>query len=204
MSAIERLFELADTLTDPGAGPLLRGLLCRLSEEELAKIGRVASAGDAQCAGMHWKPIETAPRDGTWVLVWEQYINTEYHPAEVARFMTDRWTNSGSKSIPNASHWMPLPARPGAVTEGMREKPLQLVIRRNEDGLIDEVVGEVRFVHVEQMDDHSWFIAFDTPDGAQQRFWLGSKNRTSKVVFRYDETIPSQHPSTHRASGDAV
>lgn len=59
-----------------------------------------------------WRPIETAPKDGTWVLVWEQYINTKYHPAEVARFLSDRWVNSASRRIANASHWMPIPALP--------------------------------------------------------------------------------------------
>lgn len=58
-----------------------------------------------------WQSIETGPQDGSWVLVWETGINTKYHPAEVARFVNNRWENSASKYV-NALYWMPLPNGP--------------------------------------------------------------------------------------------
>lgn len=69
------------------------------------------------------------------------------------------------------------------MTEGME-------IRRNPDGSIDEIVAKDCFVHIEQMNGNSWFISLDTPDGTQWRFWMGSENRKSRVVFRHDETLP--------------
>jgi hypothetical protein len=67
---------------------------------------------------------------------------------------------------------------------------MTLEIRRNPDGTIDEIVSERCAVHIEQMDNARWFMSLDTPDGTQYRFWLGSKNGKSHVVFRHDETIP--------------
>jgi Protein of unknown function (DUF551) len=64
-----------------------------------------------------WQPIDTAPKDGTWVLVWETGINTKYSPCEVARWYEEGslfeagWRNSVKKLI-YATRWMPLPAAP--------------------------------------------------------------------------------------------
>jgi hypothetical protein len=63
-------------------------------------------------------------------------------------------------------------------------------IRRNPDGTIDEIVSDRCSVHIEQMDGARWFMALETPDGTQWRFWLGAKNSRSAVVVRHDETIP--------------
>lgn len=62
-----------------------------------------------------WQPIETAPKDGTYVLVCEKDNSAIYE----ARFMWDDWfpaMQSDSdeydpmKGFP--SHWMPLPEPP--------------------------------------------------------------------------------------------
>lgn len=72
---------------------------------------------------MTWQPIETAPRDGTWVLVYEP---REYEPrVHVAHWGTPEWhggpstwvtmalgPNPDTYNADDASHWMPLPPPP--------------------------------------------------------------------------------------------
>lgn len=60
-----------------------------------------------------WQPIETAPRDGTRVLVFAPAAGSEY-PANTQR--VDRWHNGGWWQMRPAqpyTHWRPLPAGPG-------------------------------------------------------------------------------------------
>ena len=58
-----------------------------------------------------WQPIETAPKDGTWVLIWCGWVG---HPRSSA-FEHGSWQNlpwvANSKDY-NPTHWMPLPAPP--------------------------------------------------------------------------------------------
>lgn len=68
---------------------------------------------------MDWKSIETAPRDGTDVL-----IASEKHGIRVARFQPMNWAEcldwyialnpgpSGGTYAADATHWMPLPHAP--------------------------------------------------------------------------------------------
>ena len=85
-----------------------------------------------------WQPIETAPRDGTLILLWDPEGDPPYFPA---RFMRDDrpprsphgafvWCQGspafGDRLAENVpTHWMPLPAPPGgqamtdpAITNG--------------------------------------------------------------------------------------
>lgn len=65
---------------------------------------------------MNWQKIETAPKDGTWVLV----CNEKYYYPETAAFKTyhpnaqgePTWRSKsmGTKIYP--THWMPLPDKP--------------------------------------------------------------------------------------------
>jgi len=75
-----------------------------------------------------WRPIETAPKDGTWILVWEQspyepshYVARWGHP-ECGYEVDDRaWVtmelgpSPDNYNIMNATHWMTLPAPPVAT-----------------------------------------------------------------------------------------
>lgn len=72
-----------------------------------------------------WQPIETAPKDGTWMLVYEP---SEYPPSvHVVRWGTREWTmgarqyawvtmalgpNPDTYDADDATHWMPLPNPP--------------------------------------------------------------------------------------------
>lgn len=68
-----------------------------------------------------WQPIETAPRDGTSVLLygpyqWEDYDSrTVEAGAVVGYFDGYRWRLDNANPYAdycNATHWMPLPAPP--------------------------------------------------------------------------------------------
>lgn len=63
-------------------------------------------------AGQRWRPIETAPMDGTRVLLWWPYWAS--HPIIGYRFSSDQWRSvaalSGAGEGP--THWCPLPEPP--------------------------------------------------------------------------------------------
>lgn len=86
---------------------------------------------------MEWQPIETAPRDGTKILIWSTpgggyFIvipHVEYD--EPREDFTERWTwkeSAGMYGI-RATHWMPLPDPPN--------KPLANSGSQENDGLQD-------------------------------------------------------------------
>ncbi len=74
---------------------------------------------------MDWQPIETAPKDGTRILLWPVKVHRKekltYEEIAVIGYWYE-WPNDAggawcgatrSKSIPlNLTHWMPLPAAP--------------------------------------------------------------------------------------------
>lgn len=72
--------------------------------------GAIASALHSERQGL-WRPIETAPKDGTRILVF-----ADGHP-ETMRYRADRseafpWMDDGGHSSWRAdipTHWMPLP-----------------------------------------------------------------------------------------------
>jgi len=74
---------------------------------------------------MTWQPIETAPKDGSWFLIWA------HGQPEVGRYSPMMWTTyepvenglyravekpvtewSGFNNFAAATHWMPLPEPP--------------------------------------------------------------------------------------------
>ena len=70
-----------------------------------------------------WQPIETAPKDGTWILVYEPHnYEPEVHIVRWAE--SDGWPNGKTwlteeygggpdgHSATDATHWMPLPDAP--------------------------------------------------------------------------------------------
>ena len=73
---------------------------------------------------MNWQPIETAPKDGSYLLLWEQYSDAPF----VGYWSGGSWSVShehvdaeggwdGANVVDALSmpitHWMPLPAAPG-------------------------------------------------------------------------------------------
>lgn len=78
----------------------------------------------AYIAAQSWRPIETAPRDGSWFLVWngnwvgvakyrEPYDDTDPCPS---------WEDeSGHFITPQPTIWQPLPEPPNTKAEGFKE-----------------------------------------------------------------------------------
>lgn len=84
-----------------GLGLLLNGLDYALNE-----LNRLRKSSD-------WMPIESAPRDGSMILVFEK-----------GAISNKRWDSAYSDwvhefpGIPGNSHWMPLPPAPGEEKRG--------------------------------------------------------------------------------------
>lgn len=83
-------------------------------------------------ATMQWQPIETAPKDGTWVLIAgpSGYSTTPLR-AEVGRYYPqfrplnpwqthadDAFTDGG----PGPTHWIPLPEQPAAAARPVEKE----------------------------------------------------------------------------------
>lgn len=64
-----------------------------------------------------WQPIETAPKDGTVVLVWGTHNRCPGNPRHPypARWSNGWWLAEGNAGIDYGTHWMPLPEPPKEV-----------------------------------------------------------------------------------------
>lgn len=88
--------------------------------DELRRLRNVLKA--------EWMPIDTAPRDGTDIIVYRPKFDGDYIP----RVGTDYWMTNGvlaptwgkSRKDCEPTHWMPFPDPPGcAVTRPHHNKP---------------------------------------------------------------------------------
>lgn len=64
-----------------------------------------------------WRSIDTAPKDGTRILVWEHGERMD-----VAHFDEGRWRRGPWWIGFCPSHWMPLPAEPDDLTASEKEQ----------------------------------------------------------------------------------
>ena len=74
---------------------------------------------------MDWQPIETAPRDGAAVLVYDE--NLTY---EIAYRYRAEWRYGPKGYSCKPTHWMPLPAPP-------KDRPSEEIIRADRDAWED-------------------------------------------------------------------
>ncbi len=125
-SLLRELFALADIveMTDEGREfhPNVMGHSCRVMDghrmnQILGELRRVAHAPNAG-----WLPIDTAPRDGTWILLAgpSGYGSTPLR-VEVCRYDPDYrplnpWQTHSNDAFtdggPEPTHWLPLPTVP--------------------------------------------------------------------------------------------
>lgn len=61
---------------------------------------------------MEWQPIETAPKDGTEVLLCGPLRDGSGHYRDVSRFYMIRWPVEWMANCLPPTHWMPLPPPP--------------------------------------------------------------------------------------------
>ncbi len=90
---------------------------------------------DEQVERDEWKPIESAPRDGTMVDLWigqfprQMLVATEPRRAPDCWFAGGEWrthddfgeSGDGWTSVHGATHWRPLPAPPRAALSALQE-----------------------------------------------------------------------------------
>ncbi len=62
-----------------------------------------------------WQPIETAPKDGSPVLVFDgEHYAVGYWATEIGEW----WVSKKMKTTMLGTHWMPLPAPPASTEDG--------------------------------------------------------------------------------------
>lgn len=89
--------------------------LTELERSKMAEAGRQSIA----CTN-GWRPIETAPKDGTQILVYgiyrDELFNKDTKPSvHVVLYQYDLWEITGGciyQSWVDATHWQPLPKPP--------------------------------------------------------------------------------------------
>ena len=66
-----------------------------------------------------WQDISTAPKDGTWVVLFGPHSRHGVDAHIICRWDGDYWQSSddGYGAYIQATHWMPLPPRPGDRTD---------------------------------------------------------------------------------------
>ena len=113
------------------AGPLDTEMAKRPGGRETASVRRslsrlclsLAEPGDLNGAGMDWQPIETAPKDGTKILVFCPWLGVcgpaTWNICQYAKNPKPFWTHWGERiwgtsrvRIDQPTHWMPMPEGP--------------------------------------------------------------------------------------------
>jgi len=66
-----------------------------------------------------------------------------------------------------------------------------VIVRKNDDGTVDEVVAKGCSVHLEQMDGSGFYIGIMASDDTYWQFWVGARNGRSLVDLKHTETSPA-------------
>ena len=67
---------------------------------------------------IQWQPIETAPKDGTWILVYKPFNLYGFDDSKwfvdkyIVRWADECWNISMEDKVAYPTHWMPLPKPP--------------------------------------------------------------------------------------------
>ena len=90
---------------------IIDGVWVGYTAEQMRAIFDAAWTARGEADARVWQPIETAPKDGAWVLAYGRDISITDYPAVI--FWDDGWQSAGRNEKPfRATHWMPLPAPP--------------------------------------------------------------------------------------------
>jgi len=79
-----------------------------LTDARAAVTAYLAEAGDG------WMPIETAPKDGTKILLWPGYLMGGDPMSGWWARLAGKWVSAGEPFEVAPTHWRPLPAPPAA------------------------------------------------------------------------------------------
>lgn len=83
-----------------------RGLRAKIKRDKAAQADPIAAAG--------WLPIETAPKDGTEILIAGTYVllpDEWVQFVDISRWFQERW-DGFSPTYYTVTHWMPKPDPP--------------------------------------------------------------------------------------------
>lgn len=135
--------------TEPQPNPL------PVSVAEDHGAARVQSGGQRQDG---WRPIESAPKDGTCVLAWIAHEADDFCDHSFQRASIISWAKAvagpyghvagwDKQWIGEPTHWMPLPAPPSTAEQTASErsrdtdKPLTITHEMDESGEVREIKG---------------------------------------------------------------
>jgi hypothetical protein len=81
-----------------------------------AEIEALRQRAERAEVALQWRPIETAPRDGTFVLTRSPYgqVCQDFADSNSSEMICQSWSG-------NPTHWMPLPPPPDAAGTGEGE-----------------------------------------------------------------------------------
>ena len=68
-----------------------------------------------------WQPIDTAPKDGSWVYVWGKTDRKYWKAPKAARYMeyASDWITEDREWLRHGlTHWMPIPTYPNPTHNG--------------------------------------------------------------------------------------
>ena len=92
------------------------GDMCGMRLKPHALTGLAKAAIAAMQPAPQWQGIESAPRDGTFVLGFGPH-NTRGSYREVIHWWGDRWTITWMEGYGEPTHWMPLPTPPAGGSD---------------------------------------------------------------------------------------
>jgi hypothetical protein len=93
------------------------GRVPEFREKYAAARSALLARFEAVRARQEWQPIETAPKDGTWV-----FLFVPGHGPARARWNGQSWmAHTNARQITRGTHWMPLPAPPVTALQAKPE-----------------------------------------------------------------------------------
>jgi len=114
------------TTPEPHAEAILRAAGSSLANYTMPGTRQAILDAVREAMGSGWQPIETAPRDGTWIIAWDGKgvqpmiweVGDEDYPKDYRGwcYADHRWGGTlydgCNEVLTHPTHWMPLPPPP--------------------------------------------------------------------------------------------